>query len=621
MASQEDYLEGADNLTDKQISEMTDESGIFDSVDDDAMIRQILNDDTDDDTKDTSVEDLLNNLPTDLDEMIGEESFDTNDGEEDEDVIPEEVSFSMEESSDGEFEENSESLPEDSSDNEEIPTEEFIDMDEIDALLSDVSEIHPERNLSSTELEERIAQYEKDPEAAENALMGEDGSVASDDSNETETVETDADDFLSNLENVDELLADVESKAKAEEEELKEKRALETDGDLDEINDLLNKSDNNEAVNDDLLSMIEGLDNDIPDTDEDIDEEKTEEKEEKPKKEKKEKKKKKKGNKESDNSESEEKEADGKSKEKKGLFAKLLGFMFDSDEDEEEEGSEGGEKDKKAGKGKNKKGAKANDNASIEAELEEEDKKSKKNKKDKKDKKDKKEKKEKKPKASKGDKKQKEETEEKQKSSIKTRGIIFAALFCMTVLAIVLVIAVLVPKNLAKKEARAAYYAHDYETASNKLYGMKLNDSDRLIYEKASLLYRIELFVQKADAYKVMGDDLKRLDALLQTWNECNRLSVDARLLSITEEMDDYRNRVTETIAAEYNISEEDIKELCDMKPVYYTIAIEKIIANEDFKEAMPDNGNEIKTESGEDTELPEADEEEIPDLLPEEQE
>ena len=53
---------------------------------------------------------------------------------------------------------------------DEIPSEEVLDMDEIDAILSDISDIHPERNISAEELEERIAKYEEDPEAAEEAL-------------------------------------------------------------------------------------------------------------------------------------------------------------------------------------------------------------------------------------------------------------------------------------------------------------------------------------------------------------------------------------------------------------------------------------------------------------------
>ena len=53
---------------------------------------------------------------------------------------------------------------------EAIPSEEVLDMDEIDAILSDISDVHPDRHVSAQDLEERIARYEEDPEAAEEAL-------------------------------------------------------------------------------------------------------------------------------------------------------------------------------------------------------------------------------------------------------------------------------------------------------------------------------------------------------------------------------------------------------------------------------------------------------------------
>lgn len=506
------------------------------------------------------------------------------------------------------IEEEEAEIPEIGEENEEIPTEEFIDMDDIDALLSDVSDIHPERSKSSEELEQQIARYEENPEAAEEALLNDD----SEENAETEESVPDenADDFLSNLEDVDALLADVENKAKEEEDKLASERSERTDGDLDEINDILSKSDNNEAVNDDLLSMIEGLDNENDEGEEGLFENETDDVKE-DKKEKKEKKKEKKKKKADDKAD--KKEKGGEEKEKKsGLFSKLLGFMFEEDEEEAEENKEEnkeeskGKKDKKGKKKKDKGGAKADDNAAIEAELDEEDAKSKKGKKEKKEKKPKKEKAPKKEKKAKP-----EETEEKQKSSIKKKGIILTAAFCATLLAVILFATIMGPKVLARNEARTAYYNRDYETACIKLSGMKLGESDRLIYEKASILYRLELFLDKVEAYETLGDKTKKLDALLQTWEECENLSVEARLLSITEEVEELQTKTEEMIAEEYHLTTEDIIAITEMKPVYYTIAVNKTAAGENYKE-MPEetvleNTNEEESKA------------ELEDVLPEE--
>ena len=541
---------------------------------------------------------------------------------------------------------------------DEIPSEEVLDMDEIDAILSDISDIHPERNISAEELEERIAKYEEDPEAAEEALLEGDEEESSDNAEagaeETESVSADIpeiapevnaesisenseesttddnildDDFLSSLENVEDMLADVENKANEEAEKINSELAQGEDADVDEINDILKKSDNNEAVNDDLLHMIEGLDEgEEQDSDGMFDASSEEETAEEIKKEKKKKKKKKKKGEDSEseeNAEGSDLEFDEKAPgEKKGLFAKLFGFMFEEG-DEEEEGEEGekaeGEgapkdkkKDKKGkkakGKGKGKGDAPVDENAAIEAELEEEDKKSKKKKKDKK---------EKKPKKDKPKKEKKKEEVEEPKSGVKKPAVIVSGLFCITVLAIVMLFAVAGPKLLARKEARVAYYLGDYETASNKLYGLKLSKSDELIFQKASLLYKLELYMDKADAYELTGNEKKYLDSLLAAYNESVNVYPTAEELSITDEVNEFRGRVAERINEKYTLSQADIEEICAMKPVYYTIAVENIVAGRSYKDAAPDvtdiePAEEIQEEVIEETELE--------DLLPEEE-
>ncbi len=636
----------------------------------------------------------------------------------------------------------------DVSENEENATEEFLDMDEIDAILSDVSDIHPERKVDSKDLEERMAKYEEDPEAAEEALLNEskekeeeaesaDEEVsenentadASDDISEaaeevlqTESTESDipdlsesaeipdfseisesadmpdfsessdtsdmedlsdllgssdipdtsgipgdseipggetggllddslSDDFLSNLEDVDALLAAVENKANEESEriqaEINEKQP-EADDDLDEINNIIQKSDNNEAVNDDLLKMIEDIEPKGEDDSEGMfDEENPEEgdgkkgkkKKEKKKKEKKKKekksKKKGKGEEVSEEAASESGDAEAKEKDmefdssddkkKPGFLAKLFGFLFEEDEEEgegEKQGEAGGdEADAKDKKGKKKgkkdkkgKGKKADDNAAIEAELDEEDKKGGGKKEKKKKTKEKKPKKEK-----------PVQEEEETKSGIKKPGMIVSALFCLTILGIVLLLGMAGSKIMAVREARNAYYLGDYETASNKLYGIKRNDSDELIYLKSSLLYKLELYEDKADAYELTGEEMKYLDALFATYTECNASLEKAEELSITKEVNAFRDKIAARISDEYGVSREQIDEICEMKPVYYTIAVENLVAGRSYDSFMdeynPANADNQNTEEEEPKEeAPENDLPELEDMLPEEE-
>ncbi|MCQ2543541.1 MAG: hypothetical protein MJ126_05210 [Lachnospiraceae bacterium] len=540
---------------------------------------------------------------------------------------------------------------------EEILQEELIDMDEIDAILSDVSDVHPERTVSAKELQDRIDKYAENPEEAERLLNADEADTKEAETNDTtkeetvanesetqeaakedsvseateaglsemdeaisglDSISTSDDDFLANLENVDELLADVEKQAKEESVATLNEPDYSQDSDLAEINELINKSENNEAINDELLSMLDGVDDNLGPMDiEDLDNPAKEgEAEETAKgKKKKEKKKKKKKDKAEGADASQGQE---EPKEKKGLFAKIFGFITEDDESDEEAPKEEaeeskGKKDKKKKNDKKAKG-KAKDNASIEAELDEEDKKS--NKKDKK-------KKEKKPKKAPKAKEVKDEPQEK--SNIKKGGIIFTAAFCLTLLGLIMVLCVGGTRLLAKNEARIAYYKGDYETASNKLYGMRLSKSDELIFKKASLMYRITLLKDKIEAYELMGDERKICDAMFELRKECDNLYVDAKLLNITNELGVEKEEIDEKISLKYGIEKEDIEAICKAKKVYYTVAVDNLISGQKYYIGAEKYFESVTgvsdNQNGNDESSEEVTDDTIEDLLPEEAE
>ena len=113
-----------------------------------------------------------------------------------------------------------------------------------------------------------------------------------------------------------------------------------------------------------------------------------------------------------------------------------------------------------------------------------------------------------------------------------------------------------------------------------------------------------------------MGDKVLMLDALLATIKECDEVYVDAKFLTITEEVDVFRNDVEKRLYDEFGLTAEDISVINDMKPVYYTIAVKNVVNGVDYStvDNNADNGQE------EETLIEEQENEEIlEDLLPEE--
>lgn len=499
---------------------------------------------------------------------------------------------------------------------------EDLDIPDIDEALTEESESEDDDS----------AMEEKDS----NSETSEIETVSSDEVTDKINLPDDIDsEMLLDLEDVDALLAEA-SKIDIEEES---PSVQDEDDDIKEINDILNKSDSNEVMDDDLLSLLDDIDA-LPDVAEEAlnEEDSSEEVEEnkKGKKDKKKKDKKSKKNKSYDEDEPSESNdnpdsasetdpdleslddiPDKKSKknksEKKSLIDKIKDFMFDDEDEEEqvEEVKEKKSKDKK--KDKKKKGkesgnkAQAGDpNAEIEKELEEEDKKNAKKKKDKKDK----------GKAPKKEKEKKAPTEEElkdKKKEISNKKIIMIMLVCFSLLGLILACSYFIPNYLSLEAARTAYYTSDYEEAAMRFYGKKLNASDELIYRKSSLLYDIELRTDKYYSLINMGEERKAVDALFTALKTCDEKKVEASTLSVTDELNVLRNQILAIMKDNYNLSEEEAEEICGMKKVYYSVAIDNLVQGRAYNE----DANSVSED-----ETPQETEEEQPvleDLLPEE--
>ena len=131
-------------------------------------------------------------------------------------------------------------------------TENVEDVENIENIenVENIENIEDVENIEGVEKVEDIENIEEPADAEEVA-----------DIPESDMEPAISDDFLSSLENVDEMLAEVENKANEETEKIaKERESSDNkDEDINEINDILVKSDNNEAINDDLISMIENI--------------------------------------------------------------------------------------------------------------------------------------------------------------------------------------------------------------------------------------------------------------------------------------------------------------------------------------------------------------------------
>lgn len=247
----------------------------------------------------------------------------------------------------------------------------------------------------------------------------------------------------------------------------------------------------------------------------------------------------------------EEKEALGKEsgesepKQAKGFWGRLFDLLT---EEEEEEIKEKPKKEKK------KKGKKAqNENEEIINELEEEDENAEKKKK-KKAKKVKKEKKEKKQTT--------EDFSEKDEKKLPKKMVIRIFTLCLSLLLLIVLISNGLLALVSLKQARSAFYDKDYASVYENMLGTDLNESDSIIFEKATLVLRLERKYDSYVNYMNMGNRVYALHALLSGLQLYQELYEEAVSQKITEEFDLVKTLMVDALDETFGISEQKAFEI-----------------------------------------------------------
>ena len=278
-----------------------------------------------------------------------------------------------------------------------------------------------------------------------------------------------------------------------------------------------------------------------------------------------------------------------KKEKKPGFFKRLLAFFTEEATPEEEP-----QKD---------------ENEEVLAELDKEDKTAEQDKKKKKEKK--KKDKPAKGKAKKASKKKKEkpevpEQEEKASKGYTKKNIILVCLFSAAVFAVLYLSISYVAPGYAKKNAVTAFENQDYLTCYEILYGQNLTEREQQLFTFSNMVLRMQKKISDYDKYVEAGENLYALDSLMQAVEEYEETQEEALACGADGEMLKLYREVLTILLENYGLDEEGVRGIafCDNK-VEYTRMLDTLI-----------NGGTVDIK-----EEPATDAEDLPDLLPEEEE
>lgn len=290
-------------------------------------------------------------------------------------------------------------------------------------------------------------------------------------------------------------------------------------------------------------------------------------------------------------------------KEKKGFFAKLLDLFTEEDEEEEESDQ-----------------LKLSDeNKQI---LEEMDKNGKNGKKkEKKQKKEKKPKKEKQPKKPKKEKPKKEAAPAVPEKKLSPKKIIPIVVVCISLGAVILIVGNFLTEYISKKSGREAYYAGDYQTCYQNLFGRELNETEQVMYSKSESILTIRMWLREYEVFVKEGSELEALDSLLQAVHDYPTLLDYATQWNVQDEVTSAFEEILNILSEKYQLSQEEAQAIADISDnVEYTKNVMLVLKKLGLGSwEFPDTAQTVTAVNpAQNTEnLPE----ELPDPLPEEKE
>ena len=262
-------------------------------------------------------------------------------------------------------------------------------------------------------------------------------------------------------------------------------------------------------------------------------------------------------------------EAAGKKEKKESFWKKLGSALFEEDEEEDKQEEQEPEKKKKDKKGKKKKKVTdASDNQGILEELDAEGADGKKGKKKKKDKKPKKEKKA----------IPKEGTEKEADSKkLPIKMVVRIFILAFSILALLLIVVEIIPSMWTAADARNAFYKKEYRTAFEEMTGKKLSKKDQRLYEKTRLVASMQQRYDAYTSYTALQMPVEALDSLLSGYLFWQQEADAITEYDATTETDAVKYQILNTLYDTYQLTEDDVRQINALDDYDYTVRLEEL--------------------------------------------
>ncbi len=303
-------------------------------------------------------------------------------------------------------------------------------------------------------------------------------------------------------------------------------------------------------------------------------------------------------------------------KEKQSFFARIMNFLTEEDEEENENIKLSKEnkdilddldKEEKGAKGKKGKKGKGKDKDKDSKEIKEKPKKAPKPKKE----------------------KPKKEKPVKEEASVPGKKLSMKKVLPVVLVGVSVGVLLFVFVNSVtdysdKNAAKAAYYAGDYQTCYQNLFGKDLNETESIMFGKSESILYIRLWIREYEMYMAEGDRVRALDSLIQTIDSYPDLYSYAGQWNAEQDIAVGYAIILNYLSGEFGLTEGQAQTIAAVRSDReYTKMVTAIAGGRTFENwdapAAPEVPKQDPAAPGQDPTVSEPEENQIPDMLPEE--
>ena len=172
-----------------------------------------------------------------------------------------------------------------------------------------------------------------------------------------------------------------------------------------------------------------------------------------------------------------------------------------------------------------------------------------------------KKKKEKKPKEKKPKVIKEPRQEELPRKKLPKKQVIVIAIMCASIGILMTTVAFYYPYYKDMRQAAMDYQNQNYEAAYESLTGHYLNDEEKDLYQKTTLMLRLDRKYQSYLNYTKLGMDLEAFNALLQGMEAIDQYLEQAELLGIMQEYRTLAQQIEDVLSNQYGVSQDQARE------------------------------------------------------------